>query len=768
MANIERSLAHIEIVKDITPIEGYDRVALATILGWKVIINKEELHIGDKCVYFEIDSLVNPSDERFSFMEKRKYKVKTLKMCGCVSQGLAMPLSQFPELGDLEVGTDVTEKLKVTYYNPDDRQRKSSSTKIKDKSNILYKLYPNLFKKKFFKWLMKKKLGKKLIFFVFGRKIHYVEMKSRFPLKIVKTDETRCLVANTKVMTENGQERIGMIVNSKMDVLVKTYNFNNNSFEYKKIIDYQRLDKEPIIKITWSKSISPNKIVNFTSNNSNSISCTMDHRLLTNNGYKKASDITLDDKLMMVEECYTEDAMKLFYGFSIGDGCLLIDKRSQGTNGRIAFTHGKKQENYLKEKLRLLSVKNDNLYEFRGGYENNALVRGCTPADKNFTRLLFEDEAIKNGKLFRSEKFCKRLTPVSLAFWYLDDGTIRHKDDGLSPTIEFSTHSETEEEVRNLMRTLQRFGIESTRYSAYRNSKFIGYTIRLNADDTYHFLDLIKNYIPYSMRWKTISKFADVEYCLENVHYEKTEMFIPATIISIEETEPQYVYDITVEGNHNFISNGILSHNCENIPFILEGEKNKSKCYSVTEKLDGTSTTFFLEKYRGKYEFGVCSRNVRQLDPYQETYFTTTSGLVQNVYWEMAFKYSIKDKLIDIAEKTGAKFLYLQGETIGQKIQGNPYKLNDRQFYAFNLVIDDKRYENYELFKVCDKYDIPHVPLIFMGCFLPNTMEELKEVATGNSQINRNVLREGLVYREFGNSQFSFKNVSREYLLKHS
>ena len=50
---------------------------------------------------------------------------------------------------------------------------------------------------------------------------------------------------------------------------------------------------------------------------------------------------------------------------------------------------------------------------------------------------------------------------------------------------------------------------------------------------------------------------------------------------------------------------------------------------------------------------------------------------------------------------------------------------------------------------------------------MPNTMEELKQLATGKSQLNKDVLREGLVYRSLDGSD-SFKNVSREYLLKHN
>ena len=89
----ERKLATIQEIESINPIVGKDRIGLATMkgLGWHVIVNKEEIHVGDKVVYFEIDSIL-PKIPYFSFLEKRNYRVKTMKLSGCVSQGLCIPL----------------------------------------------------------------------------------------------------------------------------------------------------------------------------------------------------------------------------------------------------------------------------------------------------------------------------------------------------------------------------------------------------------------------------------------------------------------------------------------------------------------------------------------------------------------------------------------------------------------------------------------------------------------------------------------------------
>jgi RNA ligase (TIGR02306 family) len=55
---MERKLASIQRIINLTPIDGADAIETATILGWSVVVKKGEFKIGDLCVYFEIDSLL--------------------------------------------------------------------------------------------------------------------------------------------------------------------------------------------------------------------------------------------------------------------------------------------------------------------------------------------------------------------------------------------------------------------------------------------------------------------------------------------------------------------------------------------------------------------------------------------------------------------------------------------------------------------------------------------------------------------------------------
>ena len=183
--------------------------------------------------------------------------------------------------------------------------------------------------------------------------------------------------------------------------------------------------------------------------------------------------------------------------------------------------------------------------------------------------------------------------------------------------------------------------------------------------------------------------------------------------------------------------------------------------YLCTEKLDGTSCTYALErKGKKKFEFYVCSRNVRQQDEKQECYHD------HNIYWDLAFKYNIERHLKDfLNEHPNLKWVCIQGEGVGS-VQGNPLKLSEDDLYVFNFKTSEQGRLASNVGKIIvEEWGMKWVPILG-EVQMPDTMEELKQLATGKSVVNPNVMREGLVYRSLDGSD-SFKNVSREYLLKH-
>lgn len=183
------------------------------------------------------------------------------------------------------------------------------------------------------------------------------------------------------------------------------------------------------------------------------------------------------------------------------------------------------------------------------------------------------------------------------------------------------------------------------------------------------------------------------------------------------------------------------------------------KTYLATEKLDGTSCTYALErKGRNKFEFYVCSRNVRQQDEKQECYHD------HNIYWDLAFKYNIEQHLKDFLNQfPQLKWVCIQGEGVGS-VQGNPLKLTEDDLYVFNFKESQTgRWSSMAGAGQVREWGMKWVPILG-EVQMPDTMEELKVLATGKSKVNPEVMREGIVYRSLDGSD-SFKNVSREYLL---
>jgi RNA ligase (TIGR02306 family) len=144
-----RKLASIQRVNGVFPISDADRLELVQVLGWKCVGGKNEFHVGDLVVYFEIDSFL-PICEEFEFLRKNSYKnneymgegfkLKTMKFRGEISQGLCLGIDKLPKLNGIELteGMDVTEILGVREWEMPERVG-SSGTIIGDRPGYIPK-----------------------------------------------------------------------------------------------------------------------------------------------------------------------------------------------------------------------------------------------------------------------------------------------------------------------------------------------------------------------------------------------------------------------------------------------------------------------------------------------------------------------------------------------------------------------------------------------------------------------------------------------------
>jgi RNA ligase (TIGR02306 family) len=176
----------------------------------------------------------------------------------------------------------------------------------------------------------------------------------------------------------------------------------------------------------------------------------------------------------------------------------------------------------------------------------------------------------------------------------------------------------------------------------------------------------------------------------------------------------------------------------------------RKNSYYVTEKLDGSSVTFFLNDD----VFGVCSRNL------------SLAETADNTQWRLARELDLEDRLRRLG-----KNIALQGELIGPGIQGNPYRLNKHEVRVFNVfdITKHRRVEFHEMLGVLEDLNktgpkIQTVPIFKLNYQLPSSIEELLEDAEGQSTLYEGAEMEGIVLRTL-NSRVSFKAISNRFLL---
>jgi hypothetical protein len=194
----ERKLVTVRKIDSLNPIEGADAIEVATVGGWKVVVKRGEFQVGDLALYLEVDSFLPESDERFAFLMKsgvrefegvRGHKLRTIKLRGQLSQGLLLPVSLFEvELWGKDLAGDLADAIGIKKWEP--------------------AISPQL-------------AG---------------QIKGAFPSFIRKTDQERCVHANTRVSTEIGRITIAELLSMSPRPRAVSMNHFTGQLELKSIV----------------------------------------------------------------------------------------------------------------------------------------------------------------------------------------------------------------------------------------------------------------------------------------------------------------------------------------------------------------------------------------------------------------------------------------------------------------------------------------------------------------------------------------------------
>lgn len=173
--------------------------------------------------------------------------------------------------------------------------------------------------------------------------------------------------------------------------------------------------------------------------------------------------------------------------------------------------------------------------------------------------------------------------------------------------------------------------------------------------------------------------------------------------------------------------------------------------YEVTEKLEGSSCTFYLDQ-DGNFE--VCSRNL------------SLKETEDNAFWKAARMYNVEQKM----KESGMQGFAIQGELVGEGIQGNIYNIKGVDFYVYDVydVKKAKYLPSKERITICTMLGLKHVPIVDMDFVIDSTTtkDQLLIASEDFSKLNHKQQREGCVYKNINEPNKSMKTISNRYLLK--
>jgi recombination protein RecA len=362
-----------------------------------------------------------------------------------------------------------------------------------------------------------------------------------------------CFSYSTRVTLADGtQEKIGKIVNQKMDVEVLSYDVEAGKLVPKKITNwFDNGVAERFLQFTVARGGGSGKA---------QFAATENHLISTPGGWRAAGELIVGDRVLQSVPHYLSDFQwQVVLGGLMGDGALSPSR--SGNGARFRWGHGAKQAEYGDWKASLF----ENVSVSRSTNAKGAVFHDMQPMPE----LAELREAVYlDGKKMLSHDYLKQLTPLSLAVWYMDDGgfTLRtegkqERTAGGSGRIEICVEAMTpDSQVR-----LQRYLADewSLRATLYRKGAVRKATLRFDKHETAKFHALVAPFIHPSMEYKLLSNYRG-RFAVEPVFVPARNELVPMPIQRITvkpKTRSMHRFDIEVGGTHNYFVDGVMVHN---------------------------------------------------------------------------------------------------------------------------------------------------------------------------------------------------------------
>jgi len=346
-----------------------------------------------------------------------------------------------------------------------------------------------------------------------------------------------CFEYNAKITLADGTtEKIGKLVCQEYSGCVQSYNEKTGKIEPKKVVG-------------WHKNGKSDDFLKFFVDGGNSgyrkFIVTPEHRIFTPEGeslakYLKVGDfVTVEEKLL-----FSEDQHEILLGSMLGDGSLRFARNS--LRGAMRLTHGYKQKDYCEWKAKALDC------------EVSTCASGNVGAESEHTEELAIYKAIKTKKALLDvpQQFIDKITPKSIAIWYMDDGTFSgsYKRWGFGKCF-ISAKKLPIACMQAIADKIESLGLGKAYVRQGKGFLWSGL-------ESEKFQKAVAPYVHTSMRYKIKPGMPD--FCWEVAKKAPEKTVGKARIVSIDRViKTHRRYDITVEDNHNyFVGGGVLVHNC--------------------------------------------------------------------------------------------------------------------------------------------------------------------------------------------------------------
>jgi microcystin-dependent protein len=434
---------------------------------------------------------------------------------------------------------------------------------------------------------------------------------------LTPTGWLRCLAGDSMVrLTDGSTKTIKEIVDDRLDVEVISFNESTGNLEPAKVVGWNKAtanaDEWIRLRIRRGGGGGPRHI-----------DLTKDHRVLTQRGWMEAGSLLGSDVVYRLQETLSDIGFRAALGIYLGDGT--VDK------SRFSTCHSVGQLDYCKFSADKFGARfytrEPNISKL---CSSAADICGFRFSMKTFHPKL---QGLCKRGFEHLIKILPELTPISLAFWYMDDGNLM-KDKRYPDYFRarLCTEGFSDEEGDAIVDYFtNKWGIKA---KLYRCSGRNGRTMIMDDLGSETFFGLVSSYIHPSMRYKLPERFRDVPFLLEQADFITEGMVEYRPELRHDRPHDTgwsknhtHKYDITVEGNHNFFANGLLVHNCE-------GQSVNRVTYAALFTAIGTTygagdgtTTFNLPDCRNRVTLGVSGTKALGSVGGEETHVLTVAEM---------------------------------------------------------------------------------------------------------------------------------------------